>query len=559
MNRLLVVSLSLAATAAVAAAQSPLHSFHGTDPGSRFGHIVRNAGDNNADGRTDVAVGAPLHDLDAVDWDAGMVRIFSGANGSKLREYFGDHFQENAGWSLANAGDVNGDGRDDIVYAERDGRFRYPGAFHVYNAQGRRLWMLNGELAYDYTGNSLGNAGDVDGDGYSDVIVGEPGRDDAANNAGRVRVFSGKARTAIHTWFGDQSGDEFGAAVARAGDVDGDGWIDVVVGAPRADQPGRADCGMVRVLSGKTGAVLFTVYGDAAGDRLGSSVDGDADVDHDGRPDIVAGAPLAGGSDNGMVKVISGRTGAVLHSWSGANAGDQFGTAVALADIDGDRHADVVIGSPYVDGGAGADAGQVVIRSGADGAVLRTLDGPSAGAQFGWSVDDAGDVDADGYTDVIVGAPDDLVQGVATGSAFVYSFGGTAAPARSRYVGPGCPGSDGRLPRISIAGRAFLGDAYEALLHGAQPSVIVALNLGIAWNQALGAAAPGCTAYAYPLASVGGTTDVDGFARINPFGTLPNDPAFVGIELHHQWLCIDAPNNALGISMSNDAVLWVGQ
>src|SRR5690606_7038883 len=117
MNRLLDVSLALAAMSAVAAAQSPLHTFHGTDPGSRFGHVVRNAGDNNGDGKTDVAIGAPQHDLDAIEWDAGMVRLFSGADGRRLREYFGDHFQEGAGWCIANAGDVNGDGKDDLVYA----------------------------------------------------------------------------------------------------------------------------------------------------------------------------------------------------------------------------------------------------------------------------------------------------------------------------------------------------------------------------------------------------------------------------------------------------------
>src|SRR5690606_11494278 len=129
-------------------------------------------------------------------------------------------------------------------------------------------------------------------------------------------------------------------------------------------------------------------YGDATGDRLGSAVDGDGDVDHDGRPDIVAGAPRFGASDSGMVKVFSGRDGSLLHAWNGASPGDQLGSAVALADIDGDRHADVVIGVPFFDGPAGADAGQVIVRSGASGGILQTLDGFSAGAQFGWSVDD---------------------------------------------------------------------------------------------------------------------------------------------------------------------------
>src|SRR5690606_6249564 len=135
------------------------------------------AGDVDGDGKADLAVGAPDYDLSAHDFDAGMVRIFSGSDGRRLREYRGDHFQEGLGFALANAGDVDGDGKADLVYHERDGRFRFPGAVHVFSAAGRRLWKVDGENAYDYTGIALAGAGDVDGDGHGDFAMGEPGRD----------------------------------------------------------------------------------------------------------------------------------------------------------------------------------------------------------------------------------------------------------------------------------------------------------------------------------------------------------------------------------------------
>jgi hypothetical protein len=183
----------------------------------------------------------------------------------------------------------------------------------------------------------------------------------------------------------------------------------------------------------------------------------------------------------------------------------------------------------------------------------------SAGAEFGFSVDDVGDCDLDGFVDVAVGAPGNQVNGVAVGSAYVYSFGGSITPARAFYLGAGCRGTDRRRqPRLDLIGRAAIGNVYEATLTGAPAGTPVALNLGISWNQSLGALAPDCTLLAYPMESFGSSTDAEGHTRLTPFASIPNSASLVGIEVAHQWVCIDATGNALGATMTNAGIIRIG-
>lgn len=555
MNRLLGLAALSVATGAFATAQSPLYSFTGANAGEQLGHTVSDIGDLDGDGHGDFAIAAPYADVDG--WvDAGELRFYSGRTGLRLRRYRGDRDYQELGFAVAGLGDLDGDGHGDVAIGMNVGRFRYPGEVWVTTGRtGRILYRLSGEASYDFFGSALAGIGDVDGDGYADLAIGAPGRDDNGNNSGRVQIWSGMSRTVIHTFYGSAANEDFGFAVGAPGDVDGDGIGDLLVGAPRYDLPGKPDCGAAVLYSGKSGARLWSGYGDAAGDGFGCSVSGAGDVNGDGTPDLIVGAHRHAASA-GLARVFSGRDGAVLHSWVGATAGDEFGYAVRGAgDVDGDGRGDLLVGAPSFDGPAGADSGRTHLYSGATGNLLNGFDGGSAGARNGASVASAGDVDADGFFDVIVGAPG--AQGV--GVAEVFSLGGVGSPSRVVYREAGCRSSDGRQPRIEIVGLPVLGGSYEGLLYGVHPNATALLNFGIQWDLPLGSLAPGCVLYAYPLDIRTAVTNGDGVARAVPFTSIPVNPSFVGVEIHHQWLVIDPANNPLGVAASNDAVVFLGR
>jgi hypothetical protein len=218
----------------------------------------------------------------------------------------GDEAGDDLGHAVAAAGDVNGDGVPDITAGAHDSAD--PGTVRVYSgADGSVLLEFSGASNSDFFGRAVAGAGDLDGDGHDDVLVGVPQDDTAGSNAGRAWAYSGADGSVLHVWSGDSPDDGFGSGVSGAGDFDGDGCLDVMVGAPGGDDAGMGT-GRVTIFSGADGSVLATIDGNSPGPRLGVSLDRGGDMDGDGRPEIIIGVPYddAGALDAGLVKVMTG-------------------------------------------------------------------------------------------------------------------------------------------------------------------------------------------------------------------------------------------------------------
>ncbi len=347
----------------------------------------------------------------------------SAATPTLLYTITGESFGSSIGRAIASAGDVDGDGFADFIVGSPGynyGGTHLLGYVEVYSgATGNRLFHIDGAVLDDNFGVSVAGVGDWNGDGRDDFCVGSSGASPGGRtNAGSVFVYSGRDGSLLARFDGPVANMCLGVSVAGPGDLDHDGHPDLVAGAPCASPAGRESAGSVIAFSGVTGGILWRKDGESPQGLLGWSVGAAGDVNRDGYPDVIAGGPGISDTNTGAVYVLSGGDGSTLYAKEGSVPGDGLGTSVAAAgDVDGDGWPDFMAGAPLASTNVYQRNGEALIWSGADGSLLRVLNGTSDDARFGTSVAGAGDVDGDGRPDVIVGAP------AARGDYILYNFG----------------------------------------------------------------------------------------------------------------------------------------
>jgi hypothetical protein len=285
----------------------------------------------------------------------------------------------------------------------------------------RKLHSFTAARKDELFGNHVSGAGDVDGDGFSDVIVGAPGKPDAKGNPGHAYVYSGKDGSLLLTLAGAHARDGFGSTVAGYGRRDGSRFL--VVGAPAA---GPRHHGRVYVYRDGVKKPTFLIDADETGNALGAMfVAVLGDVDGDGTPDIYASdwSNEAKGPSTGRVYVYSGRTGQRLYILTGESRGDGFGTSPSVAgDIDGDGHADLIVGA-WQYGKVVVGGGRAYLYDGSSGRLLKTFTGNVPGDTFGFDAVGLGDVDHDGVDDLLITSAWSAVKGHHSGRVFVISSG----------------------------------------------------------------------------------------------------------------------------------------
>ena len=358
-------SISAARTASPIQTSSPLPAPTTDD---QYGFSVAGKGDINHDGVNDFLIGAPSGDISGTN-DVGLVYVYTGSVTPTFAVTLtGESINSNFGRAAAIIGHTNDDDYDDIAVGAWKGGISETGRVFVY--AGRldtenltSTVILEGENSGDGFGFDVAGAGDVNGDGYDDLLVGALQNDDAGNDAGKVYLYLGSADGITDTNYMTLTGpvdSQFGTAVAGAGDVNGDGYADILVGADVADTDILTNTGSAYLYlgspSGPVTPPALVLNGEGEDNRFGFAVAGGGDLNGDGFDDFGVGAHQFNLSDDvgdlqaGKAYAYGGCLGSpqptAIFSDTGRSGFDSYGRSLAIAgDLNDDGVDDLVVGA----------------------------------------------------------------------------------------------------------------------------------------------------------------------------------------------------------------------
>ena len=455
-------------------------AFNGVTADDQSGISVSGIGDFNGDGVDDFIIGARSADPNGLFSGASYIVFgvaggfgtasfdlgqLNGTNGFVLNGITSNHL---SGTSVSAAGDVNGDGFNDVligapqagsgdVYLVYGSAAPFSSTFELSTLNGTNGTRFNGVALADFAGNSVSNAGDFNGDGIADMIIGADFADPNGGSSGATYIVFGNAGGFGATFNlstlngtngfvlnGVFGGDHSGNSVSSAGDVNNDGIDDIIIGADDADVNGVNLVGQAYVVfgsllpfaasfelssllavNGGNGSLGFAITGGQINDHIARHVANAGDVNGDGIDDVIVSAPLGG--SNGEAYVIFGAAGFApeinVSALDGTNgfaiqgfaAIGGVGSVARAGDVNGDGVGDLIVGAPA----NASDPGHAYVVFGRDstnpfGAVLAltamnsndgfVINGINANDQTGSSVSAAGDVNGDGFGDLLVGA-----------------------------------------------------------------------------------------------------------------------------------------------------------
>jgi hypothetical protein len=395
--------------------------------GAKFGLSISAMPDLDGDSKQDIVVGAPHQDTPSNPGE-GKVHLFSGETGLFVRTISHPVPQSDArfGFPVASMGDLDQDEIGEILVGaplqDRDGKTDVGEAYLISGKTGAAL--PSGIIGHPVPqhgsqfGFSLSPVSDLDKDGVNDFIVGANRQDvGSVQDVGEVYLFSGAIgnllRTLTHPVL--QEGASFGLSVASVGDLDGDSFPEILIGAPFQDLSTGVDQGEAYLFSGATGNLLRTVTAPApqAGARFGSFVMGSGDLDGDSIADYLISAPaqdVGSNFDQGAVFVFSGGKGNLLQRMDLPIPQTEgfFGSSIAvLPDLDGDGFPEILVGVPGMEVDGNVAAGMALLYSGHDSTLIATISNPDpeSSSLFAKSVASIGDLSEDGKADILISAP----------------------------------------------------------------------------------------------------------------------------------------------------------